>query len=436
MSSPSIPKQQRLTDGQKFAAGLAIFGMLLVGVYGLVISYWTVRERAVELHMPLPSVYPIGVEGGMVAVLALDLVLTWIGRPIGWLRQVARLLAITAIGINAGAGLEYGAQAVIMHALAPAILIVGVEALRTHLLRVLAPVDKSDPIPLGRWLLAPLSTMAMRRRMILWQQPRYSDALNSDLARREAVAGLRRAFGRRWARVVPAGLAYRLRVGVRLDEAVAEVEQLLADHYVHTEQNAHTVTAREVSGHDVRELPARAPVEPVWVRVDAHREVCVGGDRVDGHLDPGDRELLPVMCAHRAHASAEAAEVGARAVADLAAWQQRERTWPLPSGGGGANTHTADEQAARPTMRVVRADAQGPRRVTERIDPKGRTERENQAPARVVPAARARRAQGDVTRARIAAHIAQHPDAKPAQIAEALDVSVSTVNRHLSKMRD
>src|SRR5690625_8025513 len=106
--------------------------MLLVGVYGLVISYWTVRDLAERLHMPLPHLFLVGIEGGMVAVLAIDLALTWIGRPIGWLRQVARGLSVTAISINAYAGMEHGLATVLMPALAAAVLIVDIQALPRH----------------------------------------------------------------------------------------------------------------------------------------------------------------------------------------------------------------------------------------------------------------------------------------------------------------
>lgn len=223
--------------------------MLLVGVYGLVISYWTVRDLAERLHMPLPHLFPVGIEGGMVAVLAIDLALTWIGRPIGWLRQVARGLSVTAISINAYAGMEHDLAAVIMHALAPAVLIVGVEALRHHLLVLLAVPEQREPIPRGRWALAPFSTIAMWRRMILWQQPKYSDALDTHLDRHEAIAELKRAFGWRWKRAIPAGLAYRLSVGVRLAESVEEVRALLADHYAHTPEE--DVYSLRVRAHEV-----------------------------------------------------------------------------------------------------------------------------------------------------------------------------------------
>lgn len=214
-----------LTNGQRAAAMLACAGMALVGAYGLVISYLTVRTMAEDRSLPLPWLLPLGLEGGLIAVLAMDLVLTWIRRPIAWLRQVARALAAATIIINGAAGIEHGPVAVALHVLAPAILVAGVEALRTHLLRLVADADemRRQPIPRMRWILAPLSTVAMWRRMVLWQETSYAAALDADLDRRESVHLLRRAHGPRWRRAIPADMAYRLAAGVRVAEAVAWV---------------------------------------------------------------------------------------------------------------------------------------------------------------------------------------------------------------------
>lgn len=423
MSSP----KSKLTDGQITALGLAVVGMLAVGIYGLVISYWTVRELAVELHMPLPHIFPIGIEGGMVAVLAIDIVLTWIGRPIGWLRQVARILAGTAIGINAYAGAEHGLAAVIMHALAPAILIVGVEALRHHLLVILQVPEEREPIPRGRWLLAPLSTVAMWRRMILWQQPRYSDALDTHLDRHEAIAELRRAFGWRWQKQIPAGLAYRLSVGVRLPEATEEVRALLADHYARMERvDAHTPT---VYAHDVTEWhePVRVPLAP-----GVH--TIVGGDRVDGYLSPGERPLLPIECAARAQTRARVLAQGDAEVAKLEEWRAREhaaavrtrmRAQSLAAAAGGA-------PRALPRADRTRADQQFARgEHTSTTEHTGTGERSAE---RAPEAAAVRRRQGQQTRERIAAHIAAHSTHTAEQIAEQVGVHVTTVRRHLRAM--
>lgn len=444
--APSTPQKKPLSDGQRFGLGLAITGMLAVGAYGLVISYWTVRELAEKLSMPLPHIFPVGIEGGMIAVLAIDIMLTWIGRPIGWLRQVARALSATAIGINAYAGMEYGAAAVVMHALAPAILIVGVEALRHHLLVVLQVPEEKEPIPKGRWLLAPISSAAMGRRMVLWQQPKYSEALDVHLDRHEAIAELKRAFGWRWKKRIPAGLAYRLSVGVRLEQSTAEVRELLAVHYARTHaEDAHTVRLMDehtptVRAHEMHEAPVWR--EPVRVPITSGVHTIVGGDRVDGYLDPGERTLIPVECAQHAQERSRVLAEGAAAVAQIEAWRAQDRAQEtrtrmraqaMSAAAGGTPRALPERTRARDELGFAHAEHTpapavstpaarehtGPEVVTERV-PGG--------------AATSRRAQGERTRERITEHMKAHPAHTAEQIAEHIGVHPSTVRRHLRTM--
>ncbi|MDN3357804.1 DUF2637 domain-containing protein [Actinomadura sp. DC4] len=65
----------------------------------------------------------------------------------------------------------------------------------------------------------------------------------------------------------------------------------------------------------------------------------------------------------------------------------------------------------------------------DRLDHTGHT-------ARSRSGAEARRAKGAQTRQRIADHLAAHPDHKPKQIAEALDLGVTTIKRHLRAIAD
>ncbi|WP_431889528.1 DUF2637 domain-containing protein [Nocardiopsis alba] len=486
-TTPNTP----LSEGQRFALGLAVMGMLAVGAYGLVISYWTVRDLAERLHMPLPALYPLGIEGGMVAVLAIDIALTWIGRPIGWLRQVARGLSVTAISINAYAGMEHGAAAVVMHALAPAILIVGVEALRHHLLAVLkAPKDR-EPIPLGRWFLAPVSTIAMRRRMILWQQPKYTEALDTHLDRHEAIAELKRAFGWRWKKHIPAGLAYRLSVGVRLAESTAEVRALLADHYARVDQErTHTVRLMDAHTPAVHVEEVDVWREPVRVPIGEGVRAVVGGDRVDGYLSPGDRALLPIVCANarltedqddeeaaprwetvrpgvrvrvggvrvvgyvdpegRALLPVECAEYarerarvhaeGAEAMARIEEWRAREEAARTRTRIHARSAVAAARPArTRPVSARVEQDVHAEKGAhTEPAQeeiPGVRAEDVDESARERGGAVHAKRRQGQATRARVREYLDAHPEHSAEEIAEHVGVTASTVRRHLSALR-
>jgi hypothetical protein len=59
---------------------------------------------AARHDVPLAELVLVGVHGGLVAVVVLDLVLTWIGTPVGWLRQLVRVLSVGTVAANAVAG--------------------------------------------------------------------------------------------------------------------------------------------------------------------------------------------------------------------------------------------------------------------------------------------------------------------------------------------
>lgn len=66
----------------------------------------------------------------VVAVVVLDLVLTWIGSPVGWLRQLVRVLSAGTVVANAVAGWP-DPVAVGLHVAAPVMLLAMLEASRT-----------------------------------------------------------------------------------------------------------------------------------------------------------------------------------------------------------------------------------------------------------------------------------------------------------------
>jgi hypothetical protein len=111
----------------------------------------------------LAGLVPAGIDGGLVGVL--DLVLAWISMPVGWLRQLVRVLSVGTILANAVGGWP-DPVAVGLHAAAPVMLLAMVEAGRTVLLRRMGKVDGTlrDSIPLTRWVLAPWRTWLLWRR--------------------------------------------------------------------------------------------------------------------------------------------------------------------------------------------------------------------------------------------------------------------------------
>ncbi|MFC4003700.1 DUF2637 domain-containing protein [Prauserella oleivorans] len=215
---------------QLVAAALSAGLGLAVAGYGIAGSYETLSDLAARKGLPLPGLVPLGIDGGLVGVVALDLVLSWTGQPIGWLRQLARVLTVGTVIANAVAGWP-DPVAVGLHVAAPVMLLGMVEAARTVLLRRMGRADGTarDPIPLLRWVLAPWRTWLLWRRMVLWQVSSYREAVEAEWAVRRAITLLRRRYGRRWKREAPPDLVWMLQSGTAPLEACARVHQLVAE---------------------------------------------------------------------------------------------------------------------------------------------------------------------------------------------------------------
>jgi hypothetical protein len=70
----------RLSRGQRVAVGVSVtlgLGLAACGVAG---SYQTLSGLAERRGVPLASLVPVGIDGGLIGVVVLDLVLSWIGQ--------------------------------------------------------------------------------------------------------------------------------------------------------------------------------------------------------------------------------------------------------------------------------------------------------------------------------------------------------------------
>lgn len=189
----------RLSGGQRLALAATITMALVLAAYGAIGSYTTISTLAATFHVPFPYLVPIGIDGGLIGVIVLDLVLAWTGHPLAWLRQLARLLTMGTVAANVSAGWP-NPIAVSLHAGAPLMLLAMVEAGRAVLLRRAGLVTglARDRIPFGRWILSPWRTWLLWRRMILWQITDYHDALDTEAQIRRARTLLQIHYGRDW----------------------------------------------------------------------------------------------------------------------------------------------------------------------------------------------------------------------------------------------
>ncbi|MFE5819464.1 DUF2637 domain-containing protein [Streptomyces sp. NPDC056479] len=185
--------------------GVVVFGAVIIAGIGFAGSYAAVRELAIQKGFGNFSyVFPIGIDAGICVLLALDLLLTWIRIPFPLLRQTAWLLTIATIAFN-GAAAWPDPLGVGMHAVIPILFVVAVEAAR-HAIGRIADItaDKHmEGVRLTRWLLSPLPTFLLWRRMKLWELRSYDQVIKLEQERLVYQARLRSRFGRAWRRKAP-----------------------------------------------------------------------------------------------------------------------------------------------------------------------------------------------------------------------------------------
>jgi hypothetical protein len=213
----------QLTRTHRILIGVVVAGAVLIAAIGFAGSYAAVRELAEDKGFgEFSVVFPIGIDAGICVLLALDLLLTWMRIPFPLLRQTAWLLTAATIAFN-GAASWPDPLGTAMHAVIPVLFVVSVEAAR-HAVGRIADItaDKHmEGVRLTRWLLSPIPTFKLWRRMKLWELRSYEQVIKLEQDRLIYQARLQARFGRHWRRKAPVESMMPLRLakyGVPLAE--------------------------------------------------------------------------------------------------------------------------------------------------------------------------------------------------------------------------
>lgn len=213
----------RLTRAHRVLIGVIITGAVVIAGIGFAGSYTAVRKLAFHKGFgTFAYVFPVGIDAGICVLLALDLLLTWIRIPFPLLRQAAWMLTAATIAFN-GAAAWPDPLGVGMHAVIPVLFVIAVEAAR-HAIGCIADItaDKyMEGVRLTRWLLSPVPTFLLWRRMKLWELRSYEQVIKLEQERLVYQASLRSRFGRAWRRKAPVEALMPLRLakyGVPLAE--------------------------------------------------------------------------------------------------------------------------------------------------------------------------------------------------------------------------
>ncbi|MFI7383334.1 DUF2637 domain-containing protein [Streptomyces sp. NPDC049813] len=261
----------KLTRTHRMLIGLVVAGAVVIAGIGFAGSYAAVRELALEKGFGnFAYVFPIGIDAGICVLLALDLLLTWIRIPFPLLRQTAWLLTAATIAFN-GAAAWPDPLGTGMHAVIPILFVVAVEAAR-HATGRIADItaDKHmEGVRLTRWLLSPLPTFLLWRRMKLWELRSYDAVIKLEQERLVYQARLRSRFGRAWRRKAPVESLMPLRLaryGVPLAEtapaglAAAGIEPQL-------------LPPQPVAAAELEQAPAAPPAAVAGPEAEAGAEV-------------------------------------------------------------------------------------------------------------------------------------------------------------------
>jgi hypothetical protein len=201
----------------------------LLGILGAIGSFTTIRHLAVPWFGTSAWIVPIGIDLGIAALLAWDLLAEYTGLPWPVLRWTAWAFIAATVYLNIAAARGI-LDAAIMHAALPVLFVTVVEGAR-HLIRRatgLADGTRIERIPFARWLLAPRSSFLLYRHMVLWQVTSYRVGLRLEHQRQQAISGLQQRHGHylwRWRAPLSDRLA--LRPGPDLDK-LPELEQAQA----------------------------------------------------------------------------------------------------------------------------------------------------------------------------------------------------------------
>jgi hypothetical protein len=250
VTTPGNPLQP-LTRTQKILTGIVVGAVLTIATLGFIGSYSAVTRLAeLKGFGQFADAFPVAVDAGIIAFLALDLLLTWRRIAFPLLRYTAWALTAATIAFNAATAWP-DKLGVGMHGTIPILFVIAVEAAR-HAIGRIADITADKHIegpPVSRWLLNPPGTFVLWRRQRLWGIRAWDTVVDLERERRIYRAQLRRQHGRGWRRKATADQILVLRLtadGMSVQEAI---------------ERPHREARKQAEAEAKRQAEARAKVE-------------------------------------------------------------------------------------------------------------------------------------------------------------------------------
>ncbi|MFG2792880.1 DUF2637 domain-containing protein [Streptomyces sp. NPDC048419] len=210
MARSAVPP---LTKPETGLAGLGALAAAGVGALGLIASFDAVSSAATRWGFGAPWMLPVGIDVAIPVFTVANLLLIRMDMALTWVRFVPWVLTLVTCGLNVAAGHSLWAQ--VAHGTMPLLWVVFAEiGAHVYAVRIGAVTGRRmEKVRFSRWMLAPISTFALWRRMTLWEITSYSEALKRERERQLARARLRERHGRRWRSQTPRPERVLLKLG-------------------------------------------------------------------------------------------------------------------------------------------------------------------------------------------------------------------------------
>lgn len=270
------PNGNRLTATTKAVIAIAVLGATAVSVIGLLSSYKTLSTTAAtSWGWQWPWALPVGIDLAIPSFTLIGLLLIQFDIPVGWVPLFPRALTVATVYLNWSADRTTPGR--LGHAALVMLWVVFSEiAGRVYAHQAeLRDETRIERVRRIRWVLAPLSTASLWRRMQLWEITSYRQALGMERNRKLVRAELRERFGRFWRFRTSRTELVQLRLGelvpANLEPAGSEVPvnpvaevQVVPEPAVNQVPNlvAEPVNPQVPAGSEPAPEPTGEPVEP------------------------------------------------------------------------------------------------------------------------------------------------------------------------------
>ncbi|MEU9321456.1 DUF2637 domain-containing protein [Streptomyces sp. NPDC048295] len=238
-----------------------VLAAAVVSTLGLLSSYTALETKAATWGWDWPWLLPVGIDVAIPAFTGASLILIRMGMELRWIRWVPRALTAVTVYLNWQASPTPGGR--IGHAALTLLWVIFSEiASHVYGTRIGAVTGKKrmETVRRSRWILAPIPTARLRRRMILWEITSYQQALTRLQEETYMRAQLKEDFGLLWRWKAPLDKRMALKLGsapAALADTLTPEDALTVERVEeseHARPDMSALTSEETRGE--RERPA------------------------------------------------------------------------------------------------------------------------------------------------------------------------------------